>query len=74
MLLQRIVAIAKATYARAAHKASLKRKAYHFQARYVPITGTQRHCHIHPSNVAVAWELNTQDKSYRRPVCSGCAG
>ncbi len=48
-------------------------KAYVFDARYVPITGTQRHCYIHPQNVATHFELNTQDASYRRPVCSGCA-
>lgn len=51
---------------------SSKRKNYHFQARYVPVEGTDRHCYIHPQNPATHFELNTQDKSYRRPVCAGC--
>ena len=52
--------------------ASRKHKQYHFQPQSVPITGTERHCHIHPANIATHFELNTQDKSYRRPVCAGC--
>jgi hypothetical protein len=50
-----------------------KPKAYHFQAKYVPAEGTERHCYIHPRNVATHFELNSFDKSYRRPVCAGCA-
>lgn len=46
---------------------------YNFVPRYVALTGTERHCYIHPAELATAWELNTQDKSYRRPVCVGCA-
>jgi len=49
------------------------KKPYHFQPRYVAIEGTQRHCYIHPREVATHFELNTQDKSYKRPVCAGCA-
>lgn len=62
---------AKYLWARA--KATVKPRKYHFQARYVPILGTERHCHIHPRKVATSFELNTQDKSYRRAVCADCA-
>jgi hypothetical protein len=47
---------------------------YHMQASYIEINEnqTQRHCYNHPQNVATHFELNIQDKSYKRPVCSGC--
>ena len=51
---------------------AMKKEPYHFQAAYEPITGTRRRCFIHPKNVATHFEVNTQDKSYRRPVCAGC--
>ena len=49
-----------------------KSNPYHFQSRYVPIKGTTRHCYVHPSVEATVWEMNTQDKSYRRPICAEC--
>ena len=51
-----------------------RRKAYNFAPRYVPLTGTGRHCYHHPANPAVAMEVNGHDKSYRVPVCYGCSG
>ena len=53
-----------------------KRINYHFDPRYVAITPAQtpRKCYIHPQEQATHWELNTQDKSYKRPVCVGCSG
>jgi hypothetical protein len=50
-----------------------EKRHYHFQPEYELITGTERHCFRHPQNLATHFELNTQDKSYRRPVCDGCA-
>lgn len=50
-----------------------RKRSYHFQAQYVRIEGTQRHCHRHPAEAATHFELNAQDASYRRPVCNGCA-
>lgn len=52
---------------------ALHPRQYDFNAKYVPIEGTQRHCYIHPQEIATHFELNTHDKSYRRPVCAGCA-
>jgi type I site-specific restriction endonuclease len=51
-----------------------KFKQYHFQSRFIPIKDheTQRHCYIHPSVVATMWETNTQDNSYKRPICNEC--
>ncbi len=50
------------------------RKPYSFQARYVKIESSNKHCYIHPQNEATHWELNIFDKSYRKPVCNGCVG
>lgn len=54
------------------HIRTRNKPVYKFQPQYVPISGTQRHCYIHPRNQATHLELNTYDKSYRRPVCIGC--
>lgn len=47
---------------------------YHFQPAFVPIKAeqTQRHCYVHPSVIATMWETNTQDKSYKHPICGEC--
>jgi hypothetical protein len=62
-------------YNKVKEKKGDKRKVYHFDVLYEPmsILSNQRHCYIHPKNAATYWEINTQDKSYRRPVCAGCA-
>jgi hypothetical protein len=56
-------------------RSNLKPRGYTFDARYEAMDprSTERHCYVHPQNLATHWELNTQDKSYRRPVCEGCA-
>lgn len=56
-------------------RANQKPRTYHFDPRYEVIDPrcTERKCYLHPQNPATHWELNTQDKSYRRPVCEGCA-
>jgi len=52
----------------------MQRRVYNFQPRVVKIEGnTSRKCYVHPQNNATHWELNTQDRSYKRPVCEGCA-
>lgn len=48
------------------------RKPYAFDPRYEALTGTNRHCYVHPKEEAVLMERNTQDKSYRVPLCRGC--
>jgi len=51
----------------------MRRVRYHFQSRFAPITGeTVRHCYVHPSVEAKLWEFNTQDNSYKRPLCIEC--
>jgi hypothetical protein len=69
-----VAAIERATWNKLQAKANRKRKPYHFQARYVTMSAAQtpRHCYLHPKEAAVAWELNTQDASYKRPVCANC--
>ena len=47
---------------------------YHFDRTVLRLTGTNRHCYVHPEVEAVAFEGNTQDRSYRRPICVECAG
>ena len=55
-------------------RSRMKNKEYHLQPRYVMMENTgSRKCYIHPQNEATHWELNEQDKSYKRPVCAGCA-
>lgn len=51
-----------------------KRREYHFQSRFAPIRPEQttRHCYVHPAVTAEFWEMNTQDKSYKRPICQAC--
>lgn len=51
------------------------KRTYQFDPRYVPMTdhATRRHCYVHPQEIATHFELNTQDRSYKRPVCAGCA-
>ena len=47
---------------------------YHIELEYLPIeSATLKHCYVHPLNIASHWELNKKDKSYKRPVCEGCA-
>lgn len=67
-----LLMLLRAQYAHLQNKANRRRNAYHFQSRYVPIMGTQRHCNVHPARLASHFQLNTQDRSYRRPVCATC--
>jgi hypothetical protein len=54
-------------------RTNLVRKPYVLDPKYVKIKGTARKCHRHPKEAAVAFELNKRDRSYKRPVCAGCA-
>ena len=48
------------------------RKPYDTSFIYGPAFGTERHCYVHPSNIATHMEYNLHDASYIRPVCTEC--
>ena len=46
---------------------------YNLQRGFAKIEGTIRKCFRHPSREAILFEKNTQDGSYKRPMCEECA-